>query len=167
MVAPGTSDQVDPTTATRSLPVDASRSNAVAKEMGQLLLQGYKIVLNVCESCDCILLEDQQGLAFCVGCTLDNEKFVASPNQPTQRQGYFAQLKDVKVNKPLGSTDLKVMVHGVDLSEELHEAIAALKNKLRLLSQRLYSIDDHLELSECLKSMSSIAIVIERYRQIM
>ncbi|KAF2362122.1 Sjoegren syndrome/scleroderma autoantigen 1 [Trinorchestia longiramus] len=148
---------------------DTSRSDAVGKEMGQLLLQGYKLLLSVCHTCECILMEDEQGMEFCVGCTLDQEsKNAAKAAAPTPRPS--KKIKVRKTSKPAAAhppqSNGRVMVHGVDLTEELQQAVAALKNKLSLLSQRLYSIDDHAELSDCLKSMSSIGVVIERYRQI-
>ncbi|KAF2362121.1 Sjoegren syndrome/scleroderma autoantigen 1 [Trinorchestia longiramus] len=137
-VAGNSAETVEPTPETRT----GSRSDAVAKEMGQLLLQGYKLLLTVCETCDCILMEDQQGLAFCVGCTLDGEYDEANSTE-TPRQGYLAPLKEIKVGKSPGSaavnsnttqTSGRILVHGVDLTDELQGALSALKNKLSLLT---------------------------------
>ncbi|KAF2368310.1 hypothetical protein FHG87_000928 [Trinorchestia longiramus] len=60
----------------------------------------------------------------------------------------------------------RMMVHGVDMTEEVTEAVTSLKSKLRLLSEHLNCVDDPAAVIECLKAMSSVGIVIERYKKL-
>ncbi|XP_062609466.1 protein ZNRD2-like [Saccostrea cucullata] len=44
------------------------RSDKISKLMGDYLLKGYKMLGNVCEVCDTILLEDKQAQKYCIAC---------------------------------------------------------------------------------------------------
>lgn len=44
------------------------RSDKISKLMGDYLLKGYKMLGSVCEKCDTILLEDKQGMKYCIAC---------------------------------------------------------------------------------------------------
>lgn len=52
---------------------EGSRADLVSKKMGQLLLKGFKMLASICETCECILMEDKGGVELCIGCNLDNQ----------------------------------------------------------------------------------------------
>ncbi|XP_048734020.1 protein ZNRD2-like [Ostrea edulis] len=45
------------------------RSDRISKLMGDYLLKGYKMLGSVCQICDTILLEDREGVNYCIACS--------------------------------------------------------------------------------------------------
>ncbi|KAF2364485.1 Sjoegren syndrome/scleroderma autoantigen 1 [Trinorchestia longiramus] len=155
---------------------EKSRSDIVAHEMGQLLLKGYKMLATVCNVCNCILMEDKQGHKLCIGCSLDSEnKFkepcatapaVSSPASVVATFKNKQKAKSSKVSNSSSSSQKKVLVQGVDLSDELQQVVTSLKDKLVSLSSQLYSTDDHSQLSDCLASIATTVSVLEKIKLI-
>lgn len=49
--------------------VKRERSNKISKIMGQYLLKGYRMLGSTCNKCQAILVQDRQGVDYCIGCS--------------------------------------------------------------------------------------------------
>ncbi|CAF0759578.1 unnamed protein product [Brachionus calyciflorus] len=47
---------------------EKKRSDLVSKKLGELLLQGYRMLNSTCDKCDCILMQKKNEPVYCVGC---------------------------------------------------------------------------------------------------
>jgi len=44
------------------------RSDKISKLMGDYMLKGYRMLATMCPMCDCVELQDKQGVKYCVAC---------------------------------------------------------------------------------------------------
>ncbi|XP_061174810.1 protein ZNRD2-like [Saccostrea echinata] len=140
------------------------RSDRISKLMGDYLLKGYKMLGNVCEVCDTILLEDKQAQKYCIACreldtdTCKDDPVVSSTaarSLTEERQGMTQTIglaSQSSVRNPTVQGQQHILPHTTDSRLDLYETGA---QNLQKLSGGSQSVGAH-HISACNSAVDSL-----------
>ena len=161
------------------------------KKLGELMLKGWTMLSESCDTCNCPLMRNPDGQKYCVNCEVwvyDNKKkeqkkfselFPSRINQMKQEKKEIIQKNEKKGAQEKKEKELKKESQKKEKEEKIEKKpqnipksitngsfIDLLNNKLILLAQNLNEETDVKKCEEIIELMNKVIGLIEHYKKI-
>ena len=145
--------------------LEKQRNDLVSKKLGELLLQGFKMLNETCDQCECILMQKKNSPVYCVGCE-DRDvlalmsKSTVKQSQPEKEEPMqFAPSSIVSNAQPAKKSEIKSndRVQNSYVNTSFTHTIETLRSKINWATEELRlstNVRYNIELCEMIKMAS-------------